>query len=181
MAAKSGMELLRPEAKAALWRWREVLAAGGIVILGAYWAAIAFGAARFLGVAVAALGLALALTALQRLRFAQSGLGPGVVRVDERRLEYLGPLTGGMIDLDDLLAVELEPKTGPAPHWILTGLGDQTVAIPVNAAGAEALFDVFAALPGIRTGAMLAALEQTPTARVTVWRAPADRLQRRLH
>lgn len=175
------MEIMRPEAKAALWRWREVLTAGAVVLLGLYWTMIAFGIARLFGAAVAVLGIALAATAFQRLRFAQSGLGPGIVRVDERRLEYLGPLTGGILDLDDLVAVELEPRARPAPHWILTGPGDQIVAIPVNAAGAEALFDVFAALPGIRTGAMLAALEQTPDARVTVWRAASHRLERRLH
>ncbi|MBI1417399.1 MAG: hypothetical protein GC146_09265 [Limimaricola sp.] len=175
------MEFMRPEAKAALWRWREVFAASAVVLLGLYWTIIAFGVARLFGAVVAVLGIALAFTAFQRLRFAQSGLGPGIVRVDERRLEYLGPLTGGILDLDDLVAVELEPKARPAPHWILTGPGGQMVAIPVNAAGAEALFDVFAALPGIRTGAMLAALEHTPSARVTVWRAPAHRLQRRLH
>jgi hypothetical protein len=43
------------------------------------------------------------------------------------------------------------------------------VAIPINAAGAEDLFDVFAALPGIKTNTVLDELSRTPDARVIVW------------
>ena len=44
--------------------------------------------------------------------------------------------------------------------------------LPVNAQGAEALFDLFAALPGFPTEAMLQALNRTEGPVVTLWRAP---------
>ncbi len=168
-------EFLRPEARAALWRWREVLISAGICVLGLWWAAAAYGVMRWLGAIVALIGLALGVAAVQRLRFAQGGGGAGIVQINERRLAYFGPLTGGVIDLDDLTRVDLDPTGHPA-HWLLTGHGAQTLAIPVDAEGADALFDVFAALPGIRTERMLDVLRRTQVARVTIWQAPRLRL-----
>ncbi len=171
------MSFIRPELQTTLWRWREVIGAGLVAAIGLWWGLHSFGVVRYLGYALVVLAAAYAVAAVQRVRFHSAGQGPGVVQVDERRLSYFGPLTGGIIELGDLAKVALEPKSHPAPHWILTAHGGQEVAIPVNAAGAEALFDVFAALPGIQTERMLDVLSRTPDARVTVWEAP----QRRLH
>lgn len=167
---------LRPEARASLWRWREIVLAVPFTMLGLWWAFGHFGLLAWLGWGLVGLSGVLVVTGVQRGRFRQGGAGPGYVQLDERRLAYFGPLTGGVMDLDDLCRVALEPKARPAPHWILTGIGGQELAIPVNAAGAEALFDVFAALPGIKTGQMLAVLQNTPDARVTVWEQAAPRL-----
>ena len=160
---------LRPEARATLWRWREVLAAAALGAIGLWWAIGSFGVLRWLGVALAVGAAALAVAGVQRARFRQDGQGPGIVKLDERRLVYMGPLTGGTLDVADMTRLELEPMAIPAPHWVLTGVGGQSLAIPVNAEGAEALFDVFAALPGVRSRAVLDVLERTPAARVTVW------------
>jgi hypothetical protein len=92
-----------------------------------------------------------------------------VVQIRERRLAYFGPLDGGVMDAEDLLRLELDPSSHPAPSWVLTGQGGQRLAIPVNAANAEALFDVFAALPDIQTSLMLDVLSRTPDARVIIW------------
>ena len=162
-------DFLRPEARAALWRWREVLFAALLAALGLWWALGSFGVVKWLGVVLVVIGLGLGWAGWQRARFRQDGQGPGVVILDERRLVYMGPLTGGAMDVADLTRLELEPAALPAPHWVLTGVGGQDLAIPVNAEGAEALFDVFATLPGIRSAQMLAVLERTPHARVTVW------------
>ncbi len=167
--ADSPTGFLRPAARAALWRWREVLFAAGLAALGAWWALGSFGVVRWIGVTLVVLAVAIAAAGVQRARFRQDGRGPGVVVLDERRLVYMGPLTGGAMDVADLTRLELEPEARPSPHWILTGIGGQGLAIPVNAEGAEALFDVFAALPGIRSQAVLDVLERTPGARVTVW------------
>jgi hypothetical protein len=110
------------------------------------------------------------------LRFSMGGGGAGLVQVDERRLAYFGPLTGGVIDLGDLTRVDLDP-TGKPAHWVLRDQGGQMIYIPVNAEGAEALFDVFAALPGIRTERMLDLLKNSPKERVLIW----ERAQGRLH
>jgi hypothetical protein len=171
------VDFLRPEARATLWRWREVLCAAVVLILGLWWGLTTFGFGRLMGGVVALLGLAMGVVALQRLRFGMGSGGAGLVEVDERRLAYFGPLSGGVIDLGDLVRVDLDP-TGKPAHWVLTDLAGQMVHIPVDAAGAEALFDVFAALPGIRTERMLELLRGNPGERVLIWQTAA---RARLH
>ena len=162
---------LRPEIRDALWRGREALA-GAVVLLLALWLGLAsFGVTRWLAVALGVLGAGLVWTGLQRLRFARGAEGPGVVEVDERRVIYWGPLTGGAVDLDDLLRLDLDSGGRPA-HWVLTPQQGEALAVPVTAAGAEALLDLFTALPGLRTEALLAALSRTEGPPVTLWASP---------
>jgi hypothetical protein len=52
---------------------------------------------------------------------------------------------------------------------VLTEAGQPPLAIPTTAEGAEALFDVFASLEGIRTERMLAELQKEPKKRVVIW------------
>jgi len=84
-------------------------------------------------------------------------------------LAYFGPLDGGAMDIADLIKLELDPTSHPAPSWILSGVGGQYLSIPVNAAGADALFDLFGSLDNMRTEAMLDVLSRTPAVRVEVW------------
>ena len=162
-------DFFRPEARAFLWRWREVLTAGAVAIFGLWWALNAAGMNVWLGYLIVAVGLAWGAAAVQRARFAGDGDGPGVVQVRERRLAYFGPLDGGIMDVDDLTQLTLDPTSHPDPSWILSGVGGQRIAIPINAAGADDLFDVFAGLPGIRTADVLDVLERTPDAQVIIW------------
>lgn len=162
-------EFLRPEVRAFFHRWREVLLAGGVVALGLWWALGGVGITVWLGYIAIVIGVGWAAAALQRVRFAQGGDGPGVVQIRERRLAYFGPLDGGVIDAEDLTRLELDPTSVPDPSWVLTGVGGQRIAIPINAKGAEGLFDVFAALPGIKTDTMLDVLSRTPDARIIIW------------
>ena len=162
-------DFLRPEAKAQLWRFRDALAGAGVALLGLYWALTRFGILGWIGWGMVALGAIWAVAGLQRALFRQDGDGPGVVQIRERRLAYLGPLDGGVMDVADLARLEIDPTSHPAPSWILTADDGSRLAIPVNAAGADDLFDVFAALPNIRTATVLDVLSRTPDARVTVW------------
>ena len=162
------MSLLRAEALAALHRWRALIAA----------AALALGASALLGrAALAGAPLAMALLvlsllvalwlgrdALARLRLARTG-GAGVVAVAEGRIEYFGPETGGMADLDALRAVEI----GAGSHWLLRTDGAPPLRIPLAAEGAAALLDAFAALPGFSAERAAAAVAR-PGAHVIVWR-----------
>ena len=167
---------LRPEARATLWRWREVLLGGLIGTLGLWWLLNSFGWVRWVAGLIIVGGVLMAVVAVQRLRFNMGTGGAGVVQVDERRLAYYGPLTGGVIDLGDLTRVDLDP-TGKPAHWVLRDQSGQMIYIPVNAAGAEALFDVFAALPGIRTERMLDLLTNNPKEQVLIWQRTQGRLQ----
>lgn len=162
-------EFLRPAARAALWQWREALIGVCVAILGLLWGLSSFGFVIWLAGFVMIIGAALIFTGIQRGRFRQNGEGPGVVNVVERRLSYFGPLTGGVMDMGDLTLLVLDPAMGTAPHWVLTGIGGEKLMIPTNAAGAEALFDVFATLPGIKTEKMLQTLSQKPDAAVVIW------------
>jgi len=84
-------------------------------------------------------------------------------------LAYFGPLDGGIMDVADLSRLEIDPTSHPDPSWVLTSIEGQVLAIPINAKGAEDLFDVFASLPDIKTNTVLDVLSRTPDARVTVW------------
>ncbi|MDP5084488.1 MAG: hypothetical protein NWQ23_03635 [Yoonia sp.] len=162
-------DFLRPEVRALAWRYRDMLLGLALLALGLFWALRSFGILQWIGYGLIGLGLIWAIAGAQRARFRQDGGGPGVVQIRERRLAYFGPLDGGVIDVEDLTQLEIDPSSHPEPSWVLTGIGGQRIAIPINAAGAEELFDVFAALPGIKTHTVLDVLSRTPDARVIVW------------
>jgi len=96
------------------------------------------------------------------------GGGPGVVQVDEGRILYFGPLSGGTVAAADIERLTLDPTARPA-HWVLEHAGQPPLFIPVNAAGAEALFDVFSALPGLKTERMLGELRRRARHPVVIW------------
>ena len=152
------MSLIRPEVTAAIWRGREVIAAMIVVSLGLWLAWLGGYLLVPLGLGVALVGAAWALQALRRLRFAQSVDAPGVVEIDEAQIGYLGPDAGGFVGLPDL--VELRFLTiGGRRMWRLKQADGQALLVPVDAAGAERLFDAFASLPGMDARALVAALE----------------------
>ncbi|WP_372885396.1 hypothetical protein [Shimia sp.] len=164
------MSFIRPEARAALWRWREVLLGAAVVLLGLYWAS-GFGLLRWLGVAVVVAGLALLMAGVQRGRFRVGQGGLGLVQVDERQITYFAPKGGGVVALEDLFCVLLDGSATPAV-WVLHHPGRAELRIPVTAEGADALFDAFAVLPGLRTEHMLAQLRQKPHHPVVIWSKP---------
>lgn len=160
---------IRPAVRAAIWKWREMIGAAGLVLLGLWWSVSVAMPVRFIGYAAIVLGLIFMIGAWQRMRFRSDGAGPGVVKIVERRLAYFGPLTGGAVEMDEVVKLELEPQALPAPHWIIANERGERLEIPVNADGADALFDLFAALPGIQTEKMLNVLSRTPDQRVVIW------------
>lgn len=173
--------MIRPEARAALARWQEVLAGLAVAALGLYWALFTGGGLlHWIGWLLVAGGGLLIAAGVQRARFRQGQDGPGVVQVVEGRVSYFGPMTGGIVDLEALSALELDPSADPA-HWVLRQPGQPPLEIPLTAKGADALFDVFASLPGIRTEHMLRQMQGGARARVIIWRHPDAPAPRRLH
>lgn len=162
-------DFIRPEVKALAWRWRELIFAVLLGVLGLWWALTSSGAVKWLGWVFVALAIGVGIAGTLRARFRQEGQGPGVVKILERRVGYFGPLTGGAIDLDDATMLELDPNASPAAHWVLSDIHGQRVEIPVNADGAEALFDAFATLPGINMQTTVDVLSHASTARVVIW------------
>lgn len=172
------MSFVRPEARAALWRWREVLTGLGALVLGLWWVLGTTGLLQWVGGAVALAGAALAAAGVQRGRFRAGAGGPGVVQVDEGQIAYFGPLTGGVVALSEITALTIDHTARP-PHWVLEQPDQDDLRIPLNAEGAEALFDVFASLPGLRTERMLAAMRNgaghPPDRPEVIWKRPDAR------
>lgn len=175
------MSFIRPEAKLALWRWREVLVAGVILLLGLSWYYGPGGLLGWLGLVLIAVACALAVIGVQRARFRTGAGGPGVVTVDEGQIAYLGPLDGGIVAAREIERLGLDPTSNPA-HWVLEQPGQPVLHIPVNAEGAEALFDVFSSLPGLKTEQMLTQLKAGSAHPVVIWeRTPTRPAHIRLH
>lgn len=161
-------EFLRPGAAALLRKWREVLAALAVIALGLWIAASPGPFVQGFGWVLAAAGAAFLIPAARRARFAASGEAPGVVRVDERRILYMGPVHGGAVALDELDHLSIRRLEDGRAAWILVER-DNMLAIPVEAAGAGALFDAFTALPGLSAQALLAARDGSTPGTTRLW------------
>lgn len=151
------MTFIRPELLATLHRWREVLLALALAALGVWTASQGGYLLTPLGLALLAIGGAWALTAFRRIRFHQDGEAPGIVRVTEAQIAYYGPKVGGFVGLPDLAEIRLLTLRGRR-IWKLRQGDGQLLHIPVEADGADALFDAFATLPGIDMAALVDAL-----------------------
>ena len=174
--------MIRPAAVAALRRWREALVGLAALVLGLNWIFLPGGGVlHWVGYVVALAGGILVVAGVQRVRFRQGGGGPGIVQVVEGRVSYFGPLSGGIVDLQDLRLLSLDRAAHPA-HWLLHVPGQPPLAIPVTAEGADELFDAFATLPGIRTEHMLRQLQAADAHAVVIWQsAETESAIRRLH
>lgn len=152
------MTWFRPAALAALKRYSE-LAIAGLALAAGLWVGTRGGwflAAVGLGLAGMATGWA--VLAMRRLRFQAGDAAPGIVEVDEGRISYLGPRLGGSIGLPDLIEIRLLTLRGRSV-WRLKQADGLVLLVPLDAAGAAALFDAFAALPGLTSAALVAALD----------------------
>ncbi len=175
------MSFVRPEVRAFFYRWRDALVGEMVLLIGLYWVLVAGGLLHYLGYVLIFLGGIQTVIGVQRARFRSGSGGPGVVQVDEGQVSYFGPLTGGSVALDDLASVAIDASGKPA-HWVLDQPGQPSLYIPVNAEGAEALFDAFATLPGIRTERMLSEMRQVRGQSVVIWeKAPTTSDLRPLH
>ena len=153
------MTLIRPEVTDLIWRAREVIW-GSLVVACGLWLMTLGGFVLIpVGGVVAAIGLVLATTAARRMRFTQTIAAPGLVELDEAQVGYLGPEIGGFLSLNEVVELRILTLRGRRV-WRLKQADGQALLIPVDAAGAERLFDAFANLPGIEQSALMAALQQ---------------------
>ena len=157
--------MIRPALREALTRHAEAIAAALVFLLGLWIATRGGWFLAAIGFALAALAGAWALHAWRRSRFARPVTDPGLVEVDEGRIGYFGAggtVMGGYIALEDLAEIRLLTLRG-VHYWRLKTGDGQALLIPTAAAGAPALFDAFASLPGIEMGALTAALSTRAT------------------
>lgn len=172
------MSFIRPALAEAVSRHREVIAAAGVVAFGLWLLASGSGyVTPLVGLALMALGLGWEVQAFRRLRFQQDGEAPGILRVTEAQIAYFGPRVGGFVGLPDLAEIRLLTLRGRR-IWKLKQGDGVMLHIPVEADGAETLFDAFATLPGIDMAALVAALGQDvpPSDARVIALAEVDRL-----
>lgn len=159
----------RPEAMAVLTRWREVLMAAAVILIGV-WIAMRPGGVIVTGFGYVLIGLGAAfmVPAVRRARFLTGTDGPGAVQVDERRILYMGPVSGGAMALDDLRVLSVRRDGADQVTWVLADT-TQLLVIPVDAAGADALFDAFAALPGLNVERLIQAVQSRTKGSQRLW------------
>ncbi|MDG2339597.1 MAG: hypothetical protein P8L32_00165 [Paracoccaceae bacterium] len=175
------MSFLRPEARQSLHRYRDLIIAGLVGSVGLYWALSMFGLMVWIGWLLVIVALAFAASGIQRLRFRSEQGGVGIVSVHEGQITYLSPFDGGMVALSEINTLILDYAQDPA-RWVLMQPGQADVQIPLNAEGTDKLFDIFAALPGLQTEAMLAALQKNDGHPIVIWqRSKSQENVKRLH
>jgi hypothetical protein len=167
------MSFLRPEAREALSRWREVLVGIGILLLGVYGAAKTHGPLFYLSLLAVPAALALIWEGIRRARFPGGGDGPGMVEVNERQITYFGPGGGASVSIDALVRVEVvTTDAGPFGSdlfWAFHSHGAPPLLVPGDAVGAEGLFDALTALPGVDFGRVTEAMGSTEPDRFVIW------------
>ena len=153
------MPLIRPEVMARIVQLREVMAAAAFGLFGLWLVWLGGYVLLPLGAVVLVMAAVWALNALRRMRFAQGVHAPGVVEVDEGQIGYLGPSFGGYVAIPDLTELRLVTMHGRR-MWRLKQADGQAVLVPIDAAGAERLFDAFASLPGMDMAVLMAAVDR---------------------
>lgn len=167
----SNAGFLRPEARATLSRWSEVLIALGVIALGLWIAWRPGPIVSGFGWVLAAVGALALLPAFRRARFTSSGADPGVVTVDERQVLYMGPTHGGAVALGELTSLSLRRDGDGRAAWVMVE-GDSLLVIPAEARGADDLFEAFLALPGLEAQAILAARAGDAPGTTRLWTRP---------
>lgn len=177
------MSFLRPELAASFRRWREVIA-GAALLVAALWL-LHSGWTRAdtirqgLGVLVAIAGAAVVAGGWWRARLAPGGTDPGIVQVTEGRIVYMGPHDGGLAALDAITRIDIRTLPDGRAVWVIHQQANPPLIVPLRAAGAEALFDRFAALPGLSPARLARIMRNPRPGRTVIWRAPPAALDSR--
>ncbi len=164
------MSFVRPEAARWLSRWNEVLTGLAVAAFGLWLMSLGGVLMLALGGIVLAVSLGMTLLSWRRMRFRMEIDAPGVVSIDEGRISYAGPLMGGGVDLSELVEIEVLDVAGDRRCWRLRQVDRQTLLVPLAAAGADGLYDLFATLPGMDTRALMTALEGDATTARVIWK-----------
>ncbi|MCF6444390.1 hypothetical protein [Nereida sp. MMG025] len=173
------MSFIRPAARDAIWRFRDVGIGVVVIALGAYFGLTRFGLASYAGWGLAALGLAFLWEGVQRARFPYGRDGAGVVEVTERQIAYFGPDGGGVVSIEDLIRVSMFRHRGLL-LWEFEAKSAPTLTIPNNARNAESLFDALGVLSGVDYDAAARA-PQSDAPMTLIWQAPSASAHTALH
>ena len=172
------MSSIRPELAARLRQWREPIGWGSLAVAGAWLAARGYARVEptlfVFGLLLAGASLGLVRGAVRRVRLSADAPAEGVVVIDEARIAYLGPRTGGIVDLPSVVRVEIVSRPhvpqASAHAWVITTEDGGKLVIPLGAEGADGLLDALSPLPGIDFDAGAAAIAARAPHRTLVWK-----------
>ncbi|EBA02010.1 hypothetical protein RB2150_10469 [Rhodobacterales bacterium HTCC2150] len=174
------MSFVRPELRAQIFRFREVIFAVGVGLFG-LWVFSAGGPLfGFIGLVIIFAGFGLALIGWRRVRlnFGEGGLG--VVEVDERQISYLLSYGGFTLSIGDITAIEIQTNSlGPLSNdlfWVFKSIGQHPQSIPGNAVGAEKIYDMLASFNNVDFDKAVAAAQTTETGTFQIWKKGPRRL-----
>jgi len=176
------VSFIRPEILRAIRHYAEPVLYAAIAGF-FFWKAIgAAGRGAWLGLVLLVPGALAAFAAIgtaERALIARRSAraGPGIVRVHERRITYLGPHGGASIAIDMLVRIDLVIDRSSifarGARWELVDEEGNLLSIPAGAENAEALPDALGALPGFNNMAVLLALRGESEGRHPVWQRQA--------
>lgn len=175
------MSFIRPEVKSFLYKWREAIISG-LILLGSLQAAsTTTGLIQAMSWVTVLVAAALFIEGVRRARLPERQGGVGVVEVDERQITYLGPMGGGALSINELQRIKVRTTgLGPAAadfYWEFTDNAGQRLTIPGNAENAGKLFDALTALPGADYEAVIRASKSKTETEQLVWentQTPSD-------
>lgn len=175
------MSFLRPEAVATVRRYAEPALYAAIAAFFLWRGTAHLAAGSWLGAALllpGALAALAALGAVERALVARRSAvaGPGVVRVQEGRISYLGPHGGAVVAVDALVRIDIVSDAAASAggtRWELVDDEGQRLSIPASAADADRLLDVLGGLPGFNNMAVVLAMRDDASGRRPVWRRHA--------
>lgn len=167
------MSFVRPEAAAAIKRWREAGFGAVVLMFNLQLASSSSGTLNAIAWVGVLLGAALFVEGVRRARLPDKAGGVGVVEVDERQITYLSPHGGGAMSLEELarITVRTTPE-GPGSSdffWEFNDRNGQSLTIPGDAENATAIFDALTALPGANYEAVIAASGSSERGEFLVW------------
>lgn len=169
-------DFLRPEARAAVNRWREAVFGLCVVLLSLQFAWSSSGGRRGLAYAVALVGLAIMVEGIRRARLPRDGGGAGVVEIDERQITYFGPDGGGAISVEGLVRIEARSTGKGRFLWVFLDGQGLSLAIPSTAEGAAQIFDALSALKGFDYEDVIETASLDTKAVRVLWEKDAPRL-----
>lgn len=179
------MPFIRPELRERYpflsYNWPEVVSAVGLFWLGGSvaWKGFKYGSwvNMMVGALLCTFSVLFFLVTYRAAQVRKKPESPGIVEVTERRISFLAPTQGGIVELDDLTKLEIM-TTDQGPYtqdvfWVFWLQDQSTVMIPNNAQGSEKIFDAIDGLPGVSFHKVIAAMGSTENARFTIWEAPS--------
>ncbi len=128
-----------------------------------------------LGVILAAVAIGYLLLLLRLAGTHRETAAFGVVEITERRIAYLAPTNGVVVDLDDVSRIDIVTTDGGPfasdVFWVFDIDGQSPVQIPASAKDAGDIINVVDGLPGASMTAVIAAMSSTDDAVFEIWKA----------